>query len=210
MLRYPRPFVAIFVFPSRLPPRGFPTATMPIVSRQGTQLCALRRGHFLPTLDHDFEIVSKSNETQARPSHQTIAIAGQPASTIANRSAVAKVILVPSDNETVAAAGCLAGATVPDGAPLMVGPSGLAGHFSDGPSDTGRENSAARSITGGPGHDVIVEPGTRPGPESMSSTSAAGRSDLASFALLIFRIMHFLGMPIWRYADGPPLLGDQQ
>ena len=35
----------------------------------------------------------------------------QPASTIANRSAVAKVILVPSDNDTVAAI-CLAGAAV--------------------------------------------------------------------------------------------------
>jgi hypothetical protein len=109
---------------------------------------------------------------------------------MANRSAEANVILVPSDNETVAFGGCSGGPTLAGIAPLMVGPSGLASERSNGPPDSGRANNAVRSITGGPGHDVIVDPATRRGPESMNSTSVAGRSGLVSFALLIFRTTH--------------------
>ena len=77
---------------------------------------------------------------------------------IAIRSAVAKVIVVPSDNDKVAfcgRSGCLTLLTV---APVIVALSCSAGEVFDAFKDIGRENNSARSITGGPGHDVIVEP----------------------------------------------------
>jgi hypothetical protein len=111
-----------------------------------------------------------------------------------HRLAVAKVILVPSDNETVASASCREYVALPGVAPLMVVPAGLADGSLETP-ENGRANNATRSITGGPGHDVIVEPATRPGPESMNSTSVMGRSCPASLALLIFRITHSM---TWR------------
>jgi hypothetical protein len=111
-----------------------------------------------------------------------------------HRLAVAKVILVPSDNETVASASCREYVALPGVAPLMVVPAGLADGSLETP-ENGRANNATRSITGGPGHDVIVEPATRPGPESMNSTSVMGRSCPASLALLIFRITHSMA---WR------------
>jgi hypothetical protein len=124
---------------------------------------------------------------------------------IANRSAVANVNLVPSDSETVALAGFLDCVTRPGTAPLMVAPSRLVGELSKALPDCGRANNVARSISGGPGHDVIVEPGTRCGPESMNSTFVSDRSGRASFALLIFRITHSMAHLARRRAVGLPL-----
>lgn len=167
MLRYPRRLSLHWVYTNEPPRRGFRTATIPVMLWQGTQFGAPRRGHSGPAQDHDLEITPDGCSFELEPEN------GCSANLDRHKPAVAKVIVVPSDNETVAPAGWFGLVAPPASPPVMVGPSGLANRL-PGTPDSGRANSAARSITGGPGHDVIVEPATRRGPESMNSTAVMG------------------------------------